>query len=103
MPVVEAARVVTIQITHPLGEVRSSDLDDEVVVVPHQAGCVDAPAVAAADTIENPDKEAAVVAVDVDRPAVVPARCDVVEAAGDDVAKGTSHTADASSPQRTNT
>jgi len=46
---VECASVAAVQVPHPVGEVRQRGLDEEVVVVPHQAAHVRAPAVAPFD------------------------------------------------------
>ena len=91
MPLVELARVAAVEIPHTFGQVRLRRLDDEVVVVPHQAACMDPPAVAALDACEDPEEERAVSVVANDRHAVVPARADVVQRTGGEGAAGSCH------------
>ena len=91
VPLVEGAGVAAVQVPHPISEVRQRCLDEEVVVVPHQAADVDAPAVSAFDAPEEMEEHHPVLAVDDDRCVVVPAAPDVVVAAGDEVAVGTPH------------
>jgi hypothetical protein len=91
MPLVEGAGVAAVQVAHPLVQVGSRCLEDEVIVVPHQAADVDAPAVAALDAAEEVEEDHPVLAVDDDRCVVVPAAPDVVIAARDEVTMGTTH------------
>ena len=97
---VEGSGVAAVQVAHPLVQVRSRRFEDEVVVVPHHAADVDAPAVPAFDTPEEVEEDHPVLAVDDDRCVVVPAAPDVVVAAGDDVTLGTSHPPDRSAARR---
>jgi len=53
MAVVEGAGVLTVQVTHAVGQVRERRLDEQVVVVAEQAAGVQAPVVAAADAPED--------------------------------------------------
>lgn len=94
VPVVEPTSVVTVQIAHPLREVRTRCLDDEVIVVSHQAGGMDAPAVALPHAIQNPHEDMAVVDILVDRAPIVAARRDVVEAAGNEIPAWSAHGSD---------
>lgn len=89
--IVEAACVVAVEVTHPCREVRHRRLNDDMVVVPHEAQSVDAPAIAAADPVQDPEKHVPVVCIGVDRAPIVTARGDVVEAAGHEAAEGASH------------
>jgi hypothetical protein len=91
VPPVEGAGVAAVQIAHSLVQVGGRRFQDEVVVVPHQAADVDAPAVSALDAPEEMEEHHPVLAVDDDRCVVVPAAPDVVVAAGDEVAVGTPH------------
>jgi hypothetical protein len=88
---VEGARVGAVQVAHAVGEVRRRRLDDEVVVVSHQAANVDAPAVTPFDAPENVGPDDPVPVVEDDRELVVPACRDVVDRAGREVAAGTAH------------
>jgi hypothetical protein len=94
---VEGARIAAVQVSHARGEVRGRGLDDQVVVVSHQAARVQAPAVAALDASQEVEEDDAVFAVEHDRRAVVPAGHDVVIASGDEWAMRPSHSADRSS------
>ena len=47
VPLVEGAGVAAVQVAHSLVQVWGGRFQDEVVVVPHQAADVDAPAVSA--------------------------------------------------------
>jgi hypothetical protein len=87
---VEGPRVGAVQVAHAVGEVRRRRLDDEVVVVSHQAA-VDAPAVTAFDAPEDVGPDDPVPVVQDDRELVVPACRDVVDRAGREVAAGTAH------------
>jgi hypothetical protein len=91
VPLVEGASVAAVQVAHSLVQVGGRRFQDEVVVVPHQAADVDAPAVPALDAPEKVEEHHPVLAVDDDRCVVVPAAPDVVVAAGDEVAVGTPH------------
>jgi hypothetical protein len=90
---VEGSGVAAVQVAHALVEVRLRRLDEEVVVVPHQAAHVHLPPVAALDPAEDVEEDDAVVVVDDDRRMVVPAGHDVVRAAGEDDAMRPSHVA----------
>jgi hypothetical protein len=97
VPLVESPCVGAVQVSHPIGQVRSRRLEDEVVVVSHQAPRVHAPAVAALDPPEDVEEGGPVLAVEEDRRTVVPLRSDVVVGAGGEVAARTSHTLESSS------
>jgi hypothetical protein len=94
---VESARVAAVQVPHARVEVRGRGLDDQVVVVPHEAARVQAPAVAPFDASQQVEEDDAVLAVEHDRRAVVPAGHDVVVAPGDEWAMRSSHAGDRSS------
>jgi hypothetical protein len=91
VPLVEGAGVAAVQVAHSLVQVGGRRFQDEVVVVPHQAADVDAPAVSTFDAPEEMEEHHPVLAVDHDRCVVVPAAPDVVVAAGDELAVGTRH------------
>jgi hypothetical protein len=88
---VEGPRIGAVEVAHAVGEVRLRCLEHEVVVVPHQALCVQAPAVATLNAAEDVEEHGAVGPVEHDRRAVVAARADVVEGAGFLMATGTGH------------
>ncbi|MDQ5821450.1 MAG: hypothetical protein M3540_08425 [Actinomycetota bacterium] len=73
VPLVEGLGVPAVQVAHALVEIRLEGLDDEVVVVVHQAVPVDAPPVPLGDPGEKVDEEDAVLGVAVDRRAAVTA------------------------------
>jgi hypothetical protein len=88
---VEGTGVAAVEVAHAVGEVRERRLDEQVVVVSHQAAHVQPPAVAALDASENVDEDRAVPGVPEDRGLVVPARADVVVGAGGEVATWSAH------------
>ena len=88
---VECASVAAVQVPHPVGEVRQRGLDEEVVVVPHQAAHVRAPAVALFDPAQDVEENDPVAIVHDDRRVVVAADPDVVEGTGLEVTVGPSH------------
>jgi hypothetical protein len=91
VPLVEGAGVAAVQVPHPVGEVRQWSLDEEVVVVPHQAAHVSAPAVAPFDPAQDVEEDDPVSVVQHDRRVVVATDPDVVERAGFEVTEGASH------------
>ena len=97
---VEGARVAAVQVPHARVEVRGRGFDDQVVVVPHQAPCVQAPAVAPLDASQEVEEDDAVFAVEHDRRAVVPAGDDVVVGPGYERSVWSSHAGDRSSAPR---
>jgi hypothetical protein len=88
---VEGAGVAAVQVAHPVGEVRERGLDEEVVVVPHEAAHVGAPAVAPFDPAQDVEEEDPVSIVQHDRRVVVAADPDVVIGAGFEVTERPSH------------
>jgi hypothetical protein len=88
---VEGARVGAVQIPHPVGEVRERSLDEQVVVVAHQAADVGAPAVAPFDTPEEMEEDDPVAVVQHDRGVVVTSNSDVVVGPGGEVTVWPSH------------
>jgi hypothetical protein len=93
---VEVPRVASVQVSHPIGEVRPRGFDDEVEVVSHQAAHVQAPAVAPLHAAEDVEERLTVGVVEGDRGAVVPLRHDVVVRAGSEVAVVSAHGDDGS-------
>jgi hypothetical protein len=93
VPAVEAARVVAVQVAHPEIQVWLAGLDDEVVVIAHQAIAVDPPAVTAGDAREQVQEDNAILAVAIDRHAAVAARRDVVVGPGEDWSQRSRHSA----------
>jgi hypothetical protein len=79
---VELERVCAVQELHARGEIVESRLDDEVVVVAHQAEGVDLPVVAPDSKEAQAQELPAVVVVPVDARAVHAFRGDVVDAFG---------------------
>jgi len=88
---VEALRVASVQVAHAVREIGLGRLDDQVIVVAHQAADVHEPPVAPRDAPDQVDEERTVVVVQEDRAAVVPPCRDVVEAARDEVAARSRH------------
>jgi hypothetical protein len=103
MSVVERARVLSVQVTHPLREVRERRLDQQVVVVAEEAAGVQAPAVAPAHPAQDPREDGAVGVVAEDRLVVVPLRDDVVVGACLEVAERSAHVDDRSRGARRRT
>ncbi len=79
---VEGARVASVQVAHAARQVRFGGLDDQVIVVPHQAPRVDTPAVAALNPAQELEEHDAIGVVADDRGPVVSPGGDVVEGAG---------------------
>jgi hypothetical protein len=88
---VERPGVRAVQVAHAVREARARSLEDQVVMVPHEAAHVSAPPVAALDPSENVEEDDAIVAVEGDRGAVVSACADVVVRAGGEVASRATH------------
>ena len=88
---VEGAGIGAVQIPHPIGEVRQRGLDQEVVVIAHQAAHVSEPAVAPFDPAQDVEEDDPVSIVDDDRRMVVAPDPDVVVGAGGEVAMRPSH------------
>jgi hypothetical protein len=84
--VVEGLGVAAVEVLHPGGQVGAGALDDEVVVVAHQAEAVHVPSVAAGDPLQEREEELAVEVVAVDRAAVDAARGQVVDPVGEEEA-----------------
>jgi len=97
VPLVEGTRVGAVEVAHPVGEVRDGGLDDQVVVVAHQAAHVNTPAVAALDAPEDVDEDDAVAVFQNDGRLVVAACRYVVVRAGGQVAGWAGHVTDGSS------
>jgi hypothetical protein len=79
---VEGAGVASVQVAHAAGQVRFGGLDDQVIVVFHQAPRVDTPAVALLDPAQEVEEHDSIGVVADDRGPVVPPGGDVVEGAG---------------------
>jgi hypothetical protein len=88
---VEALRVAAVELLEAGRELGDRGFDDEVVVVRHQAEGVQAPVVLGDDDSEEPEERAAVVIVAVDGDLPGPARGEVEEAVGEDVARQACH------------
>jgi hypothetical protein len=88
---VEGAGIGAVQIPHSIREVRQGRLDEEVVVVPHQAAHVSAPAVAPFDSAQHVEEDDPVSSVEHDRRVVVAPDPDVVIGACREVTMGPSH------------
>jgi hypothetical protein len=91
MAFVEGAGVGAVQIPHPIGKVREWGLDQEVIVIAHQAAHVSEPAVAPLDPAQNVEEDDPVSIVEDDRRVVVAPDPDVVVGARGEVAVGPSH------------
>jgi hypothetical protein len=91
MPSVEGLRVVPVEALEAGRELLHGRLDDEVVVVRHQAERMELPVVPPDDHAEEPEEEVAVVVVAIDRDPPGAARGDVEVAVGEDVAWKSGH------------
>jgi hypothetical protein len=88
---VEGACVLSVQVAHARGQIRERRLDEQVVVVPEQAACVEAPAVVASHASQELQEDRAVPVVEEDRRVVVPFCSDVVVGARREVTKRPCH------------
>jgi hypothetical protein len=88
---VEGFRVLAVEVAHPVGEVGGGRLDEQVVVVAHEAPDVEAPAVSPLDPPQDVDEGSAIAGVAEDRRVVVALRSDVVVRARRQVAEWPSH------------
>jgi hypothetical protein len=88
---VEPLRVAAVELLEPRGELGDGRLDDEVVMVGHQAERMDAPVVPAHDEAEEAEKGAAVVVVAVDGDSAGTPRGDVEPAVRKDVSRQAGH------------
>jgi hypothetical protein len=79
---IEGLGVAAVQELHPGRELRPPALDDQVVVVAHQAEGVHAPAEALDDEAEQAEEEQPILVVQIDVAAGDPARRHVVDAVG---------------------
>jgi len=102
VPCVEGFRVLAVEVAHPVPEVGGGRLDEQVVVVAHEAPDVEAPAVSPLDPPQDVDEGGAIVGVAEDRRVVVALRSDVVVAARHEVAVWPSHPHDGSPGGRRN-
>jgi hypothetical protein len=97
---VEVLGIAAVQPLHSGGDVASRRLHDEMDVVRHEAVQVEDPAAAKLERREHAPIDGAVFVVEEDRGAVVPARRNVVETAGELDAKRTWHAADRTCTKR---
>jgi hypothetical protein len=88
---VEALRVASVQSLKAGGQLRHGRLDDEVVMICHQAERVHAPVVLAHGAGQEAEEDPAVVVVPVDRDLPCPTRSHVKEAVGEDVPRQSRH------------
>jgi hypothetical protein len=88
---VEPLGVAAVEALEARRQLRDRGLEDEVVVVRHQAGGVHAPVVLVDDDAEEPKEDAAVVVVAVDRNPPGPTRRHVKEPVGEDVSRQPCH------------
>jgi hypothetical protein len=91
VPFIECPGVTAVQVPHSLVEVRQRGLDEQVVVVTHQAAHVSAPAVAPFDPAQDVEEDDPVSIVHHDRRVVVATDPNVVVRAGFEVTEGASH------------
>jgi hypothetical protein len=88
---VERARVLPVEVAHAGGEVRLACLDDEVVMIAHQAPGMEAPPIALDDAPQLVQEDASVVVVQEAELLVVAAGRDVVPRARGEVAAASGH------------
>jgi hypothetical protein len=88
---VEGTGIGAVQIPHPIGEVREWGLDQQVIVIAHQAAHVSEPAVAPFDPAQDVEEDDPVAIVEDDRRVVVAPDPDVVIGARGEVTVGPSH------------
>ncbi len=91
VPFVEGAGVAAVQVPHAIRKVRQGRLDEEVVVVAHEAPHVGAPSVPAFDPPEDMEENDPVSIVEDDRRVVVAPDPDVVVGACSEVTVRASH------------
>jgi hypothetical protein len=91
VPLVEAQRVEPIETVHALGEIRFSELEDDVVVVGHQAVGETDPVPMMDRLGQNRHEQAPVLVVEEDRRLPDAARREMHDAAGWMQALGSSH------------
>jgi hypothetical protein len=91
MALVEGAGVGTVQVPHPVGQVRERRFDEEVVVVAHQAAHVRAPAVTPFDPPQDVEEDDPISIVQDDRRIVVSPDPDVVVGTRSEVTVRPSH------------
>jgi hypothetical protein len=84
VPLIERTCVLAIEVAHAVRKIRKRRLDDEVVVVAHQAARVQLPAVSARDATQDVDERVAILVVEHNRRAVVAARRHVIVGASGD-------------------
>jgi len=88
---VEGAGVAPVQVPHPIGKVRQGRLDEEVIVVAHEAPHVSAPAVAPLDPPEDVEEDDPISIVEHDRRMVVAPDPDVVVGARSEITVRPTH------------
>jgi co-chaperonin GroES (HSP10) len=88
---VEALGIAPVQLLEAGRQLGDGRLDDQVVVVRHQAERMEAPVMLPDDEVQQPEEDAAVVVVAVDRDPSGTARGDVEVAVGEDVAGAACH------------
>jgi hypothetical protein len=88
---VEPLGIAAVQALESRRKLRHGRLDDEVVVIRHQAEGMEAPVVLAHDRREQAQEEAPVVVVAIDRDLPGPTRRHVKVAVGEDVSRQTRH------------
>jgi hypothetical protein len=77
--VIERLCVCAVQLLHALGQVRLQRLEDEVVMVGHEAVAMAEPPPTLNDCLEQFEKQEVVVRVDEDLLSSIAARCDVID------------------------
>jgi hypothetical protein len=94
---VEPLRVDAVQMLHPGRQLLGRRLHDEVVVRAHHAECMQLPAKAADDDIDEGDEEAAVVVVEEDVHVEDALGRDVDDAVREEITRNARHASDRSS------
>jgi len=81
MPTIEALGVHPVQMSHPTGQIGIGSLDEQMVVVLHQAVGVTSPVESSNDVPENLQKGEPILVVEKDRLSRIPASRDVIHRA----------------------
>ena len=93
VPFIEVLGVDTVQLSHTEGEIAVRGLDEEVIVIGHEAVGVTEPVVAFVDVLESVQKVLAVLVISKDWFLLIPTGSYMIDCAGILYAKRTGHNA----------